>query len=138
MRLCVSARISRLSLIHILTNTALNWVLIYGQLGFPALGIAGAAIATLISGVVNLGFIVVACLWDRNPYLFRFSEHFRWNKAFLKQFFAKSSFIVGNEAAMGAGNMLSLIHSFRAAALDHETGDHAVEDQSVVKALFHQ
>lgn len=94
------------SIASLLTNTALNWVLIYGQLGFPALGIAGAAIATLISGVVNLGFIVVACLWDRNPYLFRFSEHFRWNKAFLKQFFAKSSFIVGNEAAMGVGNMI--------------------------------
>ena len=37
------------------TNTFLNWCLIFGNLGFPKLGVAGAAIATLIARCVELG-----------------------------------------------------------------------------------
>ncbi len=47
-------------------NICLNYILIYGNFGAPALGIRGAAIATLISRIVELGIVV----W----YL-RFREH---------------------------------------------------------------
>lgn len=36
--------------ISMLTNTGLNYILIFGKFGAPALGITGAAIATLTSG----------------------------------------------------------------------------------------
>jgi MATE family multidrug resistance protein len=36
-----------------LTNISLNWLLIHGNLGFPALGVRGAALATAISGYVG-------------------------------------------------------------------------------------
>ena len=41
------------SLISLLVNVSLNYLLIFGKLGFPALGIAGAAIATVISRIVE-------------------------------------------------------------------------------------
>ncbi|NDV60980.1 MATE family efflux transporter [Puniceicoccales bacterium CK1056] len=39
-------------------NIFLNWVLIYGNLGMPAMGLEGAGIATLISRFANLFFLV--------------------------------------------------------------------------------
>ncbi|MDO5436119.1 MAG: MATE family efflux transporter [Clostridia bacterium] len=46
------------SVIAILTNLFGNWVLIFGNLGAPALGVSGAAIATVVSRYVEM-FIVV-------------------------------------------------------------------------------
>lgn len=42
------------SIIAIITNTTLNYLLIFGNFGFPQLGVEGAAIATLIARIVEL------------------------------------------------------------------------------------
>ena len=47
------------SLAAVVTNLCFNYVLIYGKLGFPALGVDGAAIATVISRFVEAAIIVV-------------------------------------------------------------------------------
>lgn len=46
-----------------LANLGLNWVLIYGHLGFPALGVEGAAIASVIA--TWAGLLVVAVVFAR-------------------------------------------------------------------------
>ena len=46
-------------LIAMATNFILNLVLIFGLLGFPALGVRGAAIATVISRFCELGFLLI-------------------------------------------------------------------------------
>ena len=46
-------------IIAILTNLFLNWVLIYGNLGAPALGVKGAAIATVVSRYTEMAVIVI-------------------------------------------------------------------------------
>lgn len=43
--------------IGIVSNVFFNWVLIFGNLGAPAMGIKGAALATLISGVIEIVFL---------------------------------------------------------------------------------
>lgn len=43
--------------IGIVANVFFNWVLIFGHLGAPAMGIKGAAWATLISGVIEIVFL---------------------------------------------------------------------------------
>lgn len=45
-------------LISVLLNIFLNWVLIYGNLGAPALGLVGAGLATLIARIVNLVILI--------------------------------------------------------------------------------
>jgi putative MATE family efflux protein len=42
------------SAIGILSNVFLNWVLIFGHFGLPAMGIVGAAIATVLSGIIEV------------------------------------------------------------------------------------
>ena len=45
-------------------NTFLNWVLIFGKLGFPALGVEGAAISTLISRIFELLVTIVYAVFS--------------------------------------------------------------------------
>ena len=57
--------------IAVLVNLALNYVLIFGHFGFPALGAEGAAIATVISRFAELA---VVALWthlhgEKNPFI---------------------------------------------------------------------
>jgi MATE family multidrug resistance protein len=46
-----------------LINAAANWVLIYGRFGVPALGVTGAAWATVISRAYMLGALLFAVWW---------------------------------------------------------------------------
>ena len=46
-------------IIAVLVNLLFNYILIYGHFGFPAMGVNGAAIATVISRFVEIGIVIV-------------------------------------------------------------------------------
>lgn len=50
----------------VLLNVLLNWILIYGNLGMPALGLEGAGIATLIARVASVIGLLGWCLRARS------------------------------------------------------------------------
>ena len=52
----------------VITNCTLNAVLIFGLLGFPALGVEGAAIATTISRFVECGIVITYVLVKRRKF----------------------------------------------------------------------
>lgn len=59
-----------------LLNIGLNWVLIYGELGFPALGLDGAGLATLISrGLMALGMLLYVF---RSPRILHYLPKFKF------------------------------------------------------------
>lgn len=89
----------------VLSNIFLNWCLIYGNLGFPALGVRGAAIATVAAAGINLSIIFICCAATRYPYIFRFKAHFKWVGAKVREFFIKCLPIILNEVFLGVGNM---------------------------------
>ena len=57
----------RASVTAIFVNLVFNWILIYGKLGFPALGVTGAAIATVLSRYVELALILLGTHGKKEP-----------------------------------------------------------------------
>ncbi|MBQ2959997.1 MAG: polysaccharide biosynthesis C-terminal domain-containing protein, partial [Oscillospiraceae bacterium] len=59
-------------IVAVLVNLVFNYILIFGKFGFPAMGVTGAAIATVMARVVEL--LIVAIWTHRNKHLHRFIE----------------------------------------------------------------
>ena len=51
--------------VSMVVNTFLNWVFIFGKLGAPVMGAAGAALATLLARVVSFAIMVVWAVRDK-------------------------------------------------------------------------
>ena len=86
-------------------NTALNYLLIYGKWGFPALGIQGAAIATLLARISEVAICIVYALRSKTMPL-DLPAFFRPGKEMLRRFIKYSWPVLLNETGWGLGNSL--------------------------------
>ena len=106
-------------------NILLNWLLIYGKCGFPALGVAGAALATLLSRVAEVVICAVSALrCKRLP--FEPAAFFRPGTDMLRRFLRYSAPVVLNEAAWGTGSSLITVILGHAAMSVELLAAHAV------------
>lgn len=89
----------------VLVNLVLNYILIFGKFGAPALGVEGAAIATVIARYVECCIIVV---WthrhrDRNPFLETAYTTFRIPASMLRQVAIIGFPLLANELLWSSG-----------------------------------
>ena len=84
-------------------NTSMNYALIFGNFGFPALGVKGAAVASLISGWINMLMI----MWFMFRLIRNRKDRFAWsikmNVAERKQYLFMLIPVVVNEFLWGVG-----------------------------------
>lgn len=92
-----------------LLNTLLNYLLIFGKFGCPALGVEGAAIATLLSRVSEFVICVVCAIRSRTIPL-DLARFLRPGWEMTRRFLKYASPVVLNEAIWGLGtSMLTVI-----------------------------
>lgn len=98
------------SVISVALNTFLNYVLINGKLGLPAMGIKGAAIATLTSTAVQTILLFAVIRTSKDIYNAKFREFFTFTKNFFRRFSVVCLPVVLNEVAWAAGtNIYSMV-----------------------------
>lgn len=82
------------SVIATLVNTIFNWLLIYGNLGFPRMEVEGAAVATLIARVVEMGSYIVYCKIKKPLFYSRWRNILKVKFALFTSIMRKSLFVI--------------------------------------------
>lgn len=86
-------------------NVLLNYIFIFGKLGFPALGVTGAAIATLISRILEAIVMVVYVRCIDKKLKLRFRDLLKSDRQLMKDFIKYGLPIVGGQIVWSV-NML--------------------------------
>jgi putative MATE family efflux protein len=84
-------------------NTLLSYALIFGKLGFPLLGVKGAAIAVLVSRVVECAGILILTYRKDSPAAGKIKEIFSYNLAFARKVIKPVLPVVANEMLWSMG-----------------------------------
>ncbi len=91
------------SIIPVVTNTFLNYCLIFGNFGLPQLGIRGAAIATLTARLLEC--VVIVFIYHHKEYPFRSSllSYIKVDMKITKQVLSKAAPLMTNEMLWSFG-----------------------------------
>ena len=91
------------SIVTIIINISLNYVFIFGVAGFPAMGVAGAALATVIARVSETLLILGILSFKKHPVICRLEQMFFYSKELMAQFVKTSLPVIANEFFWGLG-----------------------------------
>lgn len=96
------------SSIAVVTNTSLNFLLIFGLLGFPKFGVVGAGISTLVARIVEC---LITVYWVHrhqadNPFIVKAYRHFQVPVTLIKQILQKGSPLMANEILWAIGQTM--------------------------------
>lgn len=86
-------------------NLVFNYLLIYGKFGFPMLGVKGAAIATVLSRVIEAAIIVISVHRDtqKNPFVIGLYQGLAIPRDVIRRIVIKGTPLLLNETLWSAG-----------------------------------
>ncbi|MBE6971222.1 MAG: MATE family efflux transporter [Ruminococcaceae bacterium] len=89
-----------------ITNAVLNYGMIFGKLGFPAMGARGAATATVIATGLGLAAHIIYAVVTRQPFWGKVREMVDWPAHFLIPMLRRMLPVMGNEMIFGLGDTM--------------------------------
>lgn len=90
--------------VSVVTNTALNAILIFGHFGFPAMGERGAAFATVIARFLEAAILIIFMIAKKHPASIEKAFGAKCEKSFLRNFFITALPAIGNELLWAIGD----------------------------------
>jgi len=94
------------TIVSITVNTGLNYILIFGKLGFPEMGIMGAAIATTISRFIEMAIIVTYVYKSKSILAAGIKDFLNLKIDFVKRYFKTTFPVILNELAWAIGMLV--------------------------------
>ena len=96
--------------VALILNIMLNWVFIFGKLGAPVMGVAGAALATTICRAVEFAIVALYILKKDDRIRFRLSMLLDWDKDIFRNYTKNGVPVIISDIFLGVGgNMLSVV-----------------------------
>lgn len=130
LRIAESVRIAlRVSVVSLIINISINYVLIPGRFGAPELGARGAAIGTLTARIVECAIVARFLFSDKNRLGIRPADYAHIDRQLMKDYLRVSAPILLASAVWGVNNALQTV------ILGHMDKS-AIAAQSISATLF--
>lgn len=116
------------NIVALVTNVTLNYLLIFGNFGFPQLGVKGAAVATLIARLAEFTIALVYMLFIDKRLRLRIKDFFSLDMVLFKDMLVISLPVVLNEVMWALGMSMQ-------AGLLGKLGTNAVAANSIISVV---
>ena len=122
----------KIAAISFITNTVFNYILIFGKLGIPAMGVKGAAWGTVIARFIEIGVTIYAVYSEDGVLAAKIKELLSWNKDFVNRYIKTTYPVILAEGAWSLGQVM---YSIAYAKLGEEATA-AVQITNTIQNIF--
>ncbi|GAB1432022.1 MATE family efflux transporter [Spirochaetota bacterium] len=91
------------TVVSLFINALFNYILIFGKLGFPAMGVAGAAYATVLARFVETLIVLAGAYAIKSPPAGKLRELSNWDWPFVSRFTSIAAPVILNEILWSLG-----------------------------------